>query len=180
MDPDQFREIRLEINKLNEDIKISAEKKNQMAAFETLDKASTLLETLNEKAEGEIQSRSVKNLKIKLKYASALIEKIKTTPKKSASIETISWDEERLAKLSGSFLAKLFDNMDSDTESQVCLSTTGKGVKPSYQIDFGNGNISAFSGSNHKKLKRKLPKTPGRTSPPFSFSNIKTILDNKH
>lgn len=181
MDPDQFREIRLKINRLDEDISMSVEKKNEAAAIEKLAQASTLLEKLEAETAGEIQTRSVKNLESKLESASILIGKIKiskTVSKKFVSLEKIVWDEERLSHLSNTFLTRLLDNMKANTNSQVCFSTTGKGIKPSYQIDFENGEIFAFSGSNHKKLKRKLPENPEKTSPLFSFSKIKNISDN--
>lgn len=183
MDPDQFREIRIRINKLDEDINKSAEKKNEADAIEKLAQASTLLEKLGAEAAGEIQLRSTKNLESKLKSATTLIEKLKTSKtasKKSVSLEKIIWDDERLSHLSNAFLTKLLGNMSVNTNSQVCFSTTGKGIKPSYQIDFGNGEIFAFSGSNHKKLKKRLPKNQDKISSAFSLSEIKNISDNKN
>ena len=183
MDPDQFREIRLKINRLNEDISMSAENKNEVVAIEKLAQATALIEKLVAEADGKIQTRSVKNLENKLKFASTLVEKIKiskTASKRPVPLEKIIWDEERLSHLSNTFLTKLLDNMRTNTNSQVCFSTIGKGIKPSYQIDFGNGEIFAFSGSNHKKLKKNLPKNSERISPPFSFLKIKDISDNAH
>ena len=182
MDPDQFRKIRIEINRLNQDIKINVEKGNEIPAIEQLAQASALLEELRAKAAGEIQARSVKNLGSKLKFASILIEKInisQKTSKRSVSSEKITWDEKRLSRLSGTFLRKLLDNMGSDTKSQVYFSAIGKGIKPSYQIDFGNDKIFAFSGSTHKKLKKRFSQNPDSSSPPFSFSKITTILAGK-
>lgn len=180
MDPDKFREIRLKINRLSEDINISAEKKDEATAIEKLAEASALLENLGTEADGEIQNRSVKNLGNKLKFASTIIEKIsKTASRKSVSLEKIVWDDERLSQLSSTFLTKLLDNMKVNANSQVCFSTTGKGIKPSYQVDFGNGEVFAFSGSNHKKLKKRLPKNPDKTSSLFPFSKIKNISDDK-
>lgn len=182
MDPDQFRKTRLEINSLIEDVKIDAENKKDEKASEKFAQASTLLEKLGEEAAGEIQLRSVKNIANKLKFSSDLIEKMKISKavsKKTVTGEKIIWDKERLSCLSETFLVKLLDNMRSNTKSHVCMSPLGKGIKPSYQIDFRNGKISAFSGSNHKKLKRLISKDPLKTSPLFSFAEIKAILEGK-
>ena len=185
MDPDNFRRIRLKINDLNEDIKLYSEKNDAESSKNKLSQAQSLIEELKQEAEGEIQERSVKNLENKLKFSLILIDKIKPAKKptkkstKSAPVERIDWDTERLSLLSNNFLSKLLSNMEVNTASKVCMSTTGKGVKPSYQIDFGNGDVSAFSGSNHKQLKRKLPNSPDRISQPFSFSEIKSIFDSK-
>ena len=183
MDPDQFRETRLKINGLNEAIRISAENKDKKTADTKFTQATDLLEELGTQAEGEIQQRSVQNLKNKLKFSSGLIEKIKTAKKTSSAsgaFEKIIWDEERLSHLSGPFLSKLFENMGTNPDAQVCLSTSGKGIKPSYQVEFGNGETIAFSGSTHKKLKRKLSRDPDKTSPPFSVSTIREILDKQN
>lgn len=181
MDPDQFREIRLEINRLNDDVKMSVENNDVDIFNKQLNKARVLLEKLVINADGEIQVRSTKNLENKLNFTSTLIDKIK--PQKDGSrkfsSEKIIWDEDRLSLLSNKFLNKLLDNMRSDTKSNVCFSTTGKGVKPSYQIGFETGETSAYSGSSHNQLKRKLSSRPGKTSQPFPYAKIKSILDGK-
>lgn len=182
MDPDQFREIRLKINRINEDININLEKNDVPAAKKNLNHADTLLEDLAGKADGKIQLRSVKNLGYKLKSSSTLIDKVKpakTTSKKSGPSEKIIWDEDKLSLLSANYLKKLVDNMKSNMESMVSFSTTGKGLTPSYQIDFGKDGVSSFSGSRHLPLKRNLPQNQDRISKPFPFSTIQTILNNK-
>lgn len=187
MNPDEFRKIRLEINKLCDEVEILSEKHDADACNKKIDRAGVCVETLTEQAEGEIQERSVKNLKYRIKYATLLTSKIKIKPGKAAGASKIShstpsivWDENRLSSLSDNYLMKLLDNMASHEHSNVCFSTTGKGVKPSYQIDFGENQISAYSGSSHKKLKRNLPNGVNKISKPFSLQTIQSIIKGKH
>ena len=186
VEPDQFRKTRIKINELNEDIKTLADKNDADSSKAKLSQAHSLLETLDQEAEGEIQNRSVKNLKSKLKFAAIAVGKIKPgkstagKSKKSGPTESIVWDNDRLARLSDSYLTRLMANAGENTDSQIYISATGKGVKPSYQIDFGSGKVFAFSGSTHKQLKRKLPGGPDKISKPFSLPTIQSILDGKN
>ncbi len=184
MDPNKFREARVEISKVCEKIAVLVADKDGDAAKSDFEKANQLLDVLTPEAEGEIQERSVKNLSWKIKAASMAIDKMKPAkkPRKAKVLspeDLIDWTEERLATLSDNYLGKVFANLGSDEGNTVFFSTTGKGVRPSYQIDFGTEGITAFSGSGHKPLKRILPGGPERISPPFSRSTIEAILNRK-
>ncbi|MCF6247908.1 MAG: hypothetical protein L3J69_11160 [Desulfobacula sp.] len=184
MEPNKFREARIEIGQVCEHIAVLVANKEGEEAKSDFEKANQLLDTLTPKAEGEIQERSVKNLGLKIKAASMAIEKMKPAkkPRRARTLspeEIIDWTQERLATLSDNYLGKVFANLGSDEGNIVYFSATGKGVRPSYQIDFGNKKITAFSGSGHKPLKRKLPGGTERISPPFSRSTIEAILNRK-
>ena len=84
-----------------------------------------------------------------------------------------------MAQLSPAFLEKLFANMGNDADATVCFGTTGKGVRPGYQIEFANKDKTAFSGSGHKPLKKPGAKSSKKMSQPFSYQQIKTILGGK-
>lgn len=185
MEPNQFRETRVRITQLCNDIVLLVDKKDADASNEALDKASKLLEVLTPEAEGEIQERSVKNLELKIRVASSLIKKMK--PLKSAKKKArqaapkphIEWTEERLETLSDNYLAKVFANMTANTDTKVYFSATGKGVRPSYQIEFSEDQMTSFSGSGHKPLKKNLSSGPNQISPPFSRSVIESVLERK-
>lgn len=185
MDPDQFRKTRITINELCVDIKFFADKNDAETSNKKLSRANLLLEKLLLQAEGEIQERSVKNLRFTINAASALIDTIKPGKKPSAKAnnptptEIINWEEESLSQLPDTFLSRVLTSMNSDQDSKVCFSTIGKGIKPSYQIYFTDGKSSPFSGTSHKPLKRKLPNTPDKISQPFSLSIIKSIIEKK-
>ncbi len=184
MDPNKFREARVEIGQVCAHIAELVTNKDGEAAKSDFEKVNQLLDVLTPEAEGEIQERSVKNLGLKIKAASIAIEKMKPAkkPRKARVLspeELIDWTEDRLATLSDNYLGKVFANIGSDESNIVYFSATGKGVRPSYQIDFGNKEITAFSGSGHKPLKRVLPGGPERISPPFSRSTIEAILNRK-
>ena len=185
MDPDQFRETRLRINELCNDIILLVDKKDADGSNDALDKANKLLEMLTPEAEGEIQERSVKNLGMKIKVAKSLIKKMK--PAKSAGKKTrqtdpkpiIDWTADRLETLSVNYLGKVAANMGAGTDTKVYFSAVGKGVRPSYQVEFNDKEAVAFSGSGHKPLKKKLASGPNHLSPPFSRSVIESILERK-
>lgn len=179
MNPDKFREARIKINELWKSIAILAGENNAEEAKKEFSRAGVLIDKLTPKAEGEIQERSVKNLGIRLKTISVLIDKIKAPKKKAAPLVLIDWNEERLSSLPANYLSKVLANMGIGEDSQVCFSAIGKGIKSSYQIDFGNGESSAFSGSSHKPLKKNLPTGTKKVSEPFSFSIIKSMFDKK-
>ena len=183
MEPNQFRETRLRINQLCNDIVLYVDKKDAESSKDAFDKANQLLEALTPEAEGEIQERSVKNLELKIKVASTLMAKMKPVKSKKARQTTpkvyIDWTNDRLETLSGNYLAKVFANMAAGTETRVYFSATGKGVRPSYQVEFSDEKTIAFSGSGHKPLKRNLPAGDRQISPPFSRSVIESILERK-
>ncbi len=182
MDPDKFRESRQEINRIYDHINTLIVEKDLEGSKEFYKKVNTKLEKLAPQSEGEIQERSVKNLSIKINALSIAIAKLK--PKKAKKRKTpdtppIVWDEERVSQLSDAFLKKVKANMSEDQEASVCFSTTGKGVRPSYQIGFGNNETTAFSGSGHTPLKRLLAPAgskDSKISEPFSLENIDSIL----
>jgi len=182
MEPNKFRESRQEINRLCENINLLIEQKALEASKERYQEVYTQLDILKPQAEGEIQERSVKNLSIKIKALSSYIDKLK--PKKKPAIKSgkkgaktaIIWDEERVGQLSTIFLKKLFMNMGDDTEAKVCFGTTGKGIRPSYQIEFSNQDITAFSGTGHKPLKKPLSTGTKKISQYFSHGVIDSIL----
>lgn len=178
MKPEEFREARLKINGLCKQVEKAADQKDPESAQELLEQAKTKLETLFPQAEGEIQERSVRNLKLKIKNAKLISEKIKA-PKsggKGKTTEYVNWDEDAVAGLSGLFLEKLLTNMGSNPETTVCFSKTGKGVKPSYQVYPPGNDPIPFSGSSHKPLKRRLPETQEKISPAFSRAFIQSVL----
>jgi len=183
MDPNQFREARVRINELCNNIAVLADKKDIETSKETYEKATQLLESLTPQAEGEIQERSVKNLGLKIKVADMLIGKIKPLrkkkPRKTVPKVYIDWTMERLESLSSNYLAKVFANMGTNADTKVYFSATGKGVRPSYQVEASDQDDIAFSGSGHKPLKRKLPSGEKDLSPPFSRSVIESILERK-
>jgi dsDNA-binding SOS-regulon protein len=185
MEPNQFRETRLKINQLCDDVELFADKSDADASKDALEKANELLTALTPEAAGEIQERSVRNLGLKIKVAKTLIKKIK--PKKAASRKTgpavpkeyIDWTVDRLETLSANYLSRVFANMDSSNETGVYFSAVGKGVRPSYQIELKDGTKTAYSGSGHKPLKRNLPDNGKEISPSFSRSTIESILEQK-
>lgn len=186
MEPGQFRESRLEINRLVEKIISHIDKKSFDDSKLFFDKAVSLLEVLIPQAEGEIQKRSVKNLRLKMSGLSSRIKKIQPKGKTAgkgtgaSSYPAIEWNEERIGQLSVNFLEKVFSNMRNNEEARVFFSTTGKGVRPSYQIEFGNDEITAFSGSGHSPLKRTYAPNSSKISQPFSHDLIHSIIrENK-
>jgi hypothetical protein len=136
------------------------------------------LKVLKPQAEGEIQKRSVKNLGIKLKNLSTLIRKLK--PKSSGTRKSgktgVVWDEARLAQLSPVFLEKMLQNMGTDDQAAVCLGTTGKGIRPNYQIHFSDKTITAFSGASHKSSQKPGAANTKNISSPFPRAVIETAL----
>lgn len=178
MDPDQFREVRVKISQLYDNVMILAEENDAQASKDKLSQAIVLLDGLTPQAEGDIQERSVKNLGMKYNALSGLIDKIKVT-KKAVPESYIDWNEEHLLSLSGNYLSKVIANMGSDKISQVCFNTKGNGIRASYQIDFGNGKCPAFSGSSHKQLKRTLLDSGQKISQPFSLSDLESIIKKK-
>ncbi len=185
MEPNEFRESRLAINEMCEEINDLTEKKDIDASKECFQKVSTQLDDLKSQAEGEIQERSVKNLSIKVDALSSQLKKLKS--KKTASGRTarsgsdspVVWDQERVSALPAGFLQKVCDNMGEDQAASVCFSTTGKGVRPSYRIEFGGQNQKpvSYSGSSHSPLKRSLPAGSTKISAPFSYKDINTFLN---
>ncbi|WP_457551011.1 hypothetical protein [Desulfobacula sp.] len=184
MEPNKFRESRQAINRLCGNINLLIEQKDLEASQEGFLEVDSKLNILKPQAEGKIQKRSVKNLGIKLKGLTALIAKLKPKKKpkkKSLKIEkpSIIWDEERVGQLSPVFLKKVFKNMGDDTNAMVCFGTTGKGIRPSYQIEFVNKDTTGFTGSGHKPMTKPLSPGTKKMSQPFSYSVIGSILQGK-
>jgi hypothetical protein len=182
MEPDKFRESRQEINRMCRNVYALIDKKALEESKEGYEKVHERLDILKPQAEGEIQKRSVKNLGLKLKNLSTLIRKLK--PKAGASRKAgspgIVWNEERLAELATPFLEKVFQNMGTDEASAVCLGTTGKGIRPNYQIQFSDKSITSFSGSSHKPSQKPNAGKTKNISPPFSRAVIQNILAQKN
>jgi len=182
MEPDKFRESRQAINRLCKKIDLLIEQKELEASTEGHTEVCSRLDILKPQAKGEIQKRSVKNLGIKIKGLSNLIAKLK--PKKKPAVKrapkiAIIWDEERLKQLSPIFLKKVFKNMEDDTKARVCFGTTGKGIRPSYQIEFANQETKAFTGSGHKPKTKSFSPGTQNISQPFSHEVIDSILHGK-
>ncbi len=182
MEPDKFRESRQAINRLCKGIDLLIEQKELEASKEGWEKVSSRLDILKPQAEGEIQKRSVKNLGIKIRGLSTLIAKLK--PKKKPAVKRepkifIVWDEDRLKKLSPVFLGKVFKNMGDDKNARVCFGTTGKGIRPSYQIEFSSKETKAFTGSGHKPQTKSFSPGTKNISQPFSHEVIDSILKGK-
>ncbi|MCP3941018.1 MAG: hypothetical protein GY710_05995 [Desulfobacteraceae bacterium] len=184
MEPNKFRESRQAINRLCKNIDNLIEEKSLEASTEIYEKAYAQWETLNPQAEGEIQERSVKNLSVKINGLSMRISKLKPAKKpanRGAKKEPtgILWDEERVGQLSPGFLKKLLPNMAKDTGATVCFGTTGKGIRPNYQIQFSDGNTIFFAGSGHKPLDKPLSGGAKKISQPFSHEVIDLALNKK-
>jgi len=180
MEPDKFRESRQEINRMCKNVHALIDQKALDASKEGYEKVDEQLKILKPQAEGEIQKRSVKNLGIKLKNLSTLIHKLK--PKAGArkgGKAGIVWDEARLAELDTLFLEKMVQNMGTDDNSVVCLGTTGKGIRPNYQIQFSDKTLTTFSGASHKPNQKSGAGKTKNISPPFSLQVIETILAQK-
>ena len=183
MEPNLFRESRLSINRMYKRIDRLIEKKAVEESLSSLEKVEEDLAALRPKAEGEIQKRSVKNLKIRYKYLAARVRKLKTTRAtsgtsgRSRKLPAIQWDEQRLSQLSKGYLEKLFDNMKGDPKAVVMLGTTGKGIRPNYQIQYNDGSVKGFTGSGHK-VREVLAADGGKNlSPPFNLGVIEQVLN---
>jgi hypothetical protein len=178
MEPNKFRESRQAINRLCKNIDNLIEEKSKEASKEIYEEVYAKWETLNPLAEGEIQERSVKN------GLSMRIDKLKPAKKPSvrgAKKEPagIVWDEERVGQLSAAFLKKLLANMAKDTGATVCFGTTGKGIRPNYQIQFSSEEVVVFTGSGHKPLDKPLSAGAKKISPPFSYEVVDSALGKK-
>lgn len=182
MEPNKFRESREAIKQLCQIISHSIEKKDLEASKEIYEKAFARLEDLKPQAEGEIQERSVKNLGVKMHILQIYMNKLKPAKKKSrkavkkGAIPAIVWDEKKLEQLSVDFLKKVLSNMANDADSTVCFGTTGKGIRPSYRIEFSNQKSVSFSGAGHGPLSKQLPKNTKKTSDPFPFNLIESLV----
>ncbi len=178
MEPDKFRKSRETINRLCENIDLLIDQRDLEESKACYQEASECLDTLSPQAEGEIQERSVKNLGVKIKLLSSRIKKLK--PKKTASGQgktvRIEWDEERIAGLSKKFLEKVMANIGNDPDAQVCFGTSGKGIRPNYQIISSDKKTVAYSGSSHKPNPDLISKGSGKLSPPFSGKVIEQSL----
>lgn len=181
MEPSKFRESRLSINRLCEQMDQLIEKKEVDESRACFDQAFGELDELRPKASGDIQERSVKNLAMKLKGMEDRISKLKNKGTSSGSgsrvKNNIEWDIDRVAQLSKTFLEKVLKNMAVDSESKVLFGTTGKGIRPNYQIEFKDGQVVSFTGSGHKP--KATPKGQGakNLSAPFSFQEIAAIVN---
>ncbi|MCF8092848.1 MAG: hypothetical protein K9K21_09265 [Desulfotignum sp.] len=182
MEPDKFRESRQEINRMCKNVHALIDQKALDESKAGYEKVHEQLKILKPQAEGEIQKRSVKNLGLKLKNLSTLIHKLKPKaggPRKKGKTGII-WDESRLAQLAAPFLEKLLQNMETDDNAAVCLGTTGKGIRPNYQIHFSDKTITSFSGSSHKPSPKPNAGQTKNISPPFSRQVIENVLAQKN
>jgi hypothetical protein len=181
MEPDKFRESRQEINRMCKNVHALIDQKALEESRAGYEKVHERLNILKPLAEGEIQRRSVKNLGMKLKNLSTLIRKLK--PKaggvRKAGKTGITWDEERLSQLATPFLEKMLQNMGEDPGAAVCLGTTGKGIRPNYQVHFSDKTLTSFSGSSHKPNQKPDAGKTKNISPPFSRQVIENILAQK-
>lgn len=182
MEPNEFRESRISINRLFEQMDQLIENKEADESRVFFDKAFGELDELTPKASGEIQERSVKNLAMKLKGMDERISKLKTKGSSSSSgsrvKNNIEWDIDRVAQLSKTFLGKVLGNMAGDSESKVLFGTTGKGIRPNYQIKFQDGQMASFTGSGHKPKAGASGQGAKNLSSPFPFQEIDAVLNN--
>ena len=181
MEPNKFRESRQAINRLCENINLLIAQKDLETSKISFEEVSKKLDKLTPKAEGEVQERSVKNLSVKLRGLSMGISKLKPKkkPKKKGGQKVtinIVWDEERVGNLSPVFLEKVFKNIGGDTDAKICFDTSGKGIRPGYQIQFSNKDTTTFSGSGHRPLKKQPLTGTKKVSQPFSHKLIASIL----
>lgn len=183
MEPNKFRESRLSINRMYDKIDQLIEEKAVEESKTRFEKVSADLDALRPEAEGDIQKRSVKNLAIRLNHLDTRIQKLKTkrtvSSKSGGGKAAIEWDEERIAQLAVPYLQKVYANTQGDTEAQILLGTTGKGIRPNYRIQYSDGRISGFTGSGHKPQKDQPAAGQKNLSDPFPCTVIKSILDEK-
>jgi len=184
MEPNKFRESRQAINRLCKNADALIEKKSLEGSKEIYEEVYAKLEVLNPLAEGEIQERSVKNLGVKINGLSMRIAKLKPAKKPAnrgakKGPTGIVWNEERVGQLSPAFLKKLLTNMTKDTGATVCFGTTGKGIRPNYQIKFSNEEVTVFTGSGHKPLDKPLSAGAKKISQPFPYGVIDSALGKK-
>ncbi len=182
MEPNKFRESRQAINRQCENINQLIALKDRETSQICYDEVYIRVDKLTPKAEGEIQERSVKNLALKLKGLLIAIEKLKPKKrpaKKGIKKIAIAWDDERVGQLTPLFLKKLVVNMKNDKDAKVCFSTTGKGIRPRYQIEFGNKDVLIFSGSAHSPLEKPPLTGKKNMSQLFSQEVIAKIQQGK-
>lgn len=185
MEPNKFRESRLAINRLCENINILIDNKDLETSKESYQEVASQLDELKPQAEGEIQKRSVKNLSVKVNGLLTNIDKLKPKSKaggkrkKKDAEPDIIWDKERMGQLAKVFLGKVFTNMARDAEAKVYFNTTGKGIRPSYLVEFSNNDSITFSGSGHSPLKKPLSAATKKISTPFSYEDIEAVLTGK-
>lgn len=182
MEPDRFRESRQAINRLCDNLNVLIEQNAVEASRECCREAQTLLDRLIPQADDEVQQRSVKNLGMKIKHLLALIDKIKVKKSPASGIGKnavipVEWDEDRIKLLSPAYLKKVSANMGNDPKAYVCFDMTGKGVKPSYQIRFGNQETATFSGSYHTLRGKPLAGGSHKISRPFTCTAIDSALN---
>ncbi len=184
MEPDKFRESRQAINRLCENLSLLIEQNAIEASKECCREAQEKLDRLIPEADDEVQLRSVKNLGLKIKHLLSLINKLKVKKVSVSGMEKndiipLEWDEDRMKQLSPAFLKKVSANMGNDSKASVCFDTAGKGVRPSYQIRFGNQETATFSGSAHKPKEKSLSGSSHKISRPFSAMAINSALNAK-
>ncbi len=179
MEPDQFRESRVAINRLCDNILQMIDAKKTEKAKSYHNEASEQLDQLRSQAEGEVQERSIKNLASKVNMLSMQIQKIKpgASAAKRKKSQRIEWDEKRIASLAPNFLLKLLENMGTHKHVTVCFGTSGKGIRPNYQILLGPEKSMAYSGSSHKPLAKTMDAKSGRLSRPFTRNVIEKALN---
>ncbi len=179
MEPDQFRESRLAINAICNKILKMLEEKNAEKAKTFHVQAKEQLDQLSPQAEGEVQERSVKNLDSKVNMLGMQIQKIKpgSSGSKSKKSASIVWDEERIASLSPNFLMKVIENMGTGEHATICFGTSGKGIRPNYQILLGPEKSMAYNGSSHKPLAKPMDAKAGKLSRPFARKIIEKALN---
>ncbi|MGD9825270.1 hypothetical protein [Desulfobacter sp.] len=183
MEPSKFRKSRLAINRLCEQMDQLIEDKEVDESRACFDQAFGELDELRPKASGDIQERSVKNLTMKLKGMEDRISKLKTKGTASSGPgsrvkNNIEWDIDRVAQLSKAFLEKVLENMAGDPGSNVLFGTTGKGIRPNYQIEFKDGRMASFTGSGHKPKAGAKDQGAKNLSAAFPFQDIYAILNN--
>ncbi len=184
MEPDKFRESRQAINRLCKNLNLLIEENAADASRECCQEAQTQLDRLIPQAEGEVQQRSVKNLDMKIKRLVSLINKIKVKKGPASGIRKnqaipVEWDEDRIKQLSPAFLKKVSANMQNDLNASVCFDISGKGIRPSYQIRYGNQETATFSGSAHKLKSKALSSGSHKISRPFSSMAINSALKDR-
>jgi hypothetical protein len=182
MEPSKFRESRLSINSLCEQLDQLIEQEEVDESRACFEQAFGELDELKPKVSGDIQERSVKNLAMKLKGMEERISKLKTKGTASSGSgsrvkNNIEWDIDRVAQLARTFLEKVLKNMAGDPESKVFFGTTGKGIRPNYQVQFKEGQITSFTGSGHKPKAVSAGEGAKNLSAPFSFEEVDAILN---
>lgn len=75
------------------------------------------------------------------------------------------------------FLLNVLNNLGDDDVAVVRFGTTGKGLRPNYEIDHGNGESYCFKGANHASLPSSETFDKKLLSAPISQKELEHLID---